>query len=94
MTPFDAKMAELRRKFVQRCPAEAAGLATARAKRDRDEVIGRAHKLAGLAGTLDFNVIGNAAAALEAAGEAGDSIDDLSRALIELLERADENFDS
>lgn len=91
MTSFDAKMAELRHKFLQRCPAEAAGLATARSKRDRDEIIGRAHKLAGLAGTLGFHVIGSEAAALEAAGEAGDSIDDLSRALIELLERADEN---
>lgn len=91
MTSFDRKMAELRLKFVQRCPVEAANLAAARAQHDREELIGRAHKLAGLAGTLGFHEIGSAAAALEEAGEAGYPMDELSRAVIELLEDVDKN---
>jgi HPt (histidine-containing phosphotransfer) domain-containing protein len=84
--PMAAAMAQIRRRFVERIPAERAALAAAldaaRSSGDGDALRQIAHRLKGSAGTLGFNRIGAAAAALDrAARTPSANVDDATAAL-------------
>ncbi|WP_461160030.1 Hpt domain-containing protein [Sphingobium sp. TomMM35A] len=66
-TDADARMMAVRDKFVARCREERAQLSAPESVRESDlERIGAAaHKIAGLAGTLGFSSLGEAAAQVD-----------------------------
>lgn len=81
-------LAPLRTKFAGRLAGEVEVLRTAWARRDRNTVIDRAHKLAGLAGMVGAPEVGEAALQLEETARSGaDFAEELSR-LIAAIERA------
>lgn len=71
MTPLDDKLAELRKRFVARAGEELSDLDAALAAGDREQVVERAHKLAGISGMFGFGDLGRAALELEEAALAG-----------------------
>ena len=73
MTEFDDKMAELRQRFVDRCPAWLGDLDAALDARDGEAVARLAHRLAGNAGMFGYPELSEAAAELESAAIDGDA---------------------
>ena len=71
MSPVEAKLAELAVRFAARASGERAALAAAVAASDRDAIVERAHKLAGIAGMFGHEAIGAAAFSLEEAARRG-----------------------
>lgn len=71
MTPLESKLAELAARFAARAPEEREAIAAALASGDRQWVIDRAHKLAGIAGMFGHPHVSEAALALEEAARAG-----------------------
>jgi len=81
-------LAPLKAKFANRLAGEVEALRTAWARRDRDTVIDRAHKLAGIAGMVGAPEVGEAALQLEETARSGaDYAGELSQ-LIAAIERA------
>ena len=65
MTDFEARMAALRARLAERCREDRAAISEALANDNRETLIDRAHKLAGIAGMLGAPELGEAAFALE-----------------------------
>jgi HPt (histidine-containing phosphotransfer) domain-containing protein len=84
---IESKLAELAARFAARAPAERAAIAEALAAGDTQEVIDRAHKLAGIAGMFGHHEVGQAALALEEAAMAGEDCAQPGAALLALLDR-------
>lgn len=83
MTDMDAQLAQIKTRFRQRCredlaAMEADDMPTAELQRV-------AHRIAGMAGTLGMNALGEAARALDGGIGAGEPSREGKRALIEAL---------
>ena len=65
MSDFDVRMAELRARLLVRCRDEHRAIEDAMRAEDRNTLIDRSHKLAGIAGMLGAPEIGEAALELE-----------------------------
>ncbi|WP_126176923.1 Hpt domain-containing protein [Tsuneonella rigui] len=87
MSGIESKLAELAARFAARAPAERAAIAEALAAGDTQEVIDRAHKLAGIAGMFGHHEVGQAALALEEAAMASEDCAQPGAALLALLDR-------
>ncbi|MFO6445940.1 Hpt domain-containing protein [Erythrobacter sp. NE805] len=88
MTSDEDWLAPLRAKFANRLPGEIEALRAAWARRDRETIIERAHKLAGLAGMVGAPEVGETALQLEESARSGaDYAGQLSQ-LIAAIERA------
>ena len=81
-------MAELQARLPERCRTEHEAIAAAHAANERELLIDRAHKLAGIAGMLGAPEIGEAALDLEETLLAGRDADVATRKLLALLDRA------
>ena len=88
MTPLETKMAELRARLAQRCRSEHAALLAAMDRNDREILIDRSHKLAGVAGMLGAPEIGDAALRLEESVLKGDPYEQDAMRLLTLLDEA------
>lgn len=81
-------LAPLRAKFYAALPEHREAFLHLHAKGDRDGLIERAHKLAGLAGMLGAPEVGEAALLLEEALRAGDNARQDFAALLAAIDRA------
>ena len=88
MTPLETKMAELQARLAQRCRSEHAALRAAMDRNDREVLIDRSHKLAGIAGMLGAPQIGDAALRLEESVLKGDPYEQDAMRLLALLDEA------
>ena len=88
MTPLETKMAELQARLAQRCRSEHAALRAAMDRNDRQILIDRSHKLAGMAGMLGASEIGHAALRLEESALKGDPYEQEAMRLLALLDEA------
>lgn len=71
MSQDEPWLQEMRERFLARLPAERAALVALRDAGDRQGIVDRAHKLAGIAGTLGAPAVGDAALALDQRAHAG-----------------------
>lgn len=85
MTPLEAKLAELRSKLTARLADEHAAFVRLLAENDRDEMVVRAHRLAGIAGMLGAPEVGELARALEESPLMGTDFAEKADRLIMLL---------
>lgn len=88
MSADEEWLAPLRAKFAGRLTAEVETLRTALTRRDRETIIDRAHKLAGLAGMLGAPEVGEAALQLEETARSGADYAGQLFQLIAAIERA------
>lgn len=86
MTPLEAKMAELKGRLAGRMAEESAAFTGLLEERDRDGIVIRAHKLAGIAGMLGAPDIGEAARELEEAALTGGDYRPQAEALLAQLQ--------
>lgn len=87
MTDLDSKIAALASRFAERMPRERAAIADALSAGDRETLIDRAHKLAGIAGMFGRPDIGTVALELEQRLLAHDDHIEEAERLLDLLER-------
>jgi HPt (histidine-containing phosphotransfer) domain-containing protein len=80
-------MAELASRFAERMPQERAAIANALSAGDRETLIDRAHKLAGIAGMFGRPDISTAALELEQRLLAHDDHVEETERLLDLLDR-------
>lgn len=85
MSAIESKMAELAARFASRAAQERKVICEAIVAGDRAIVAERAHKLAGLAGMMGHPEITTSALALEAAVEAGRTLEGEGQNLLDLL---------
>lgn len=85
MTPFEAKLAELRSKLTARLVDEHTAFVRLLAENGREEMLVRAHKLAGIAGMLGAPEVGELARALDEATVTGADFAEKADQLITLL---------
>jgi len=90
VTPLEAKMAELEARFLSRLPEERAGFCASLASDDREGIVERAHKLAGIAGMLGAAELGDAARELEEAALAGEEFAEVAERLLTLMDRPEQ----
>ncbi|MFY9350224.1 MAG: Hpt domain-containing protein [Sphingobium sp.] len=83
MTDIDARLAQIRSRFRQRCREDLAAIEAG--DMPAAELQRVAHRMAGMAGTLGMNALGEAARALDAGIGAGEPSLERKRALIEAL---------
>lgn len=88
MTGNDAWLAPLRARFLARLGEELAAFRAASEGGETDAIIDRAHKLAGLAGTLGWPDVGEAALHLEERARSGAGYAPELAALIAAIEHA------
>lgn len=91
MTDINAALAPIRERFRSRCAEDAASLRSALAQEEDALARSLSHRLAGLAGTIGFPDISNAAADLEEAIDAAlprARVAEEAAALLALLDRA------
>jgi HPt (histidine-containing phosphotransfer) domain-containing protein len=86
VTDFEARMAELRTRFLARAEADRALLAIALRQEDWDEVRRIAHGLSGTAGVFGFASLGETAEGVETAVDDGRDKSDLRRLCGALLD--------
>lgn len=86
MTDLEGKLAELAARFTGRLPQERAAIVDALSAGDREMLIERAHKLAGIAGMFGRSDIGSAALELEQRVLADGDCEDEAARLLDLLE--------
>jgi HPt (histidine-containing phosphotransfer) domain-containing protein len=79
------KLADLAARFAERLPAERAAIAEALSAGDREKLVDRAHKLAGIAGMFGRSDIGTAALELEERVRADADFQDEAARLLALL---------
>ena len=84
-----ARLAELRRRFIERSRARRSDLARAAAEEDAAELRIVAHGFAGSGAIFGFRDVSDAGAALEQAVDAGTGWEELRRLIALLLERLD-----
>nr|WP_237489195.1 Hpt domain-containing protein [Tsuneonella aeria] len=84
---MDSRIAALASSFAERMPGERAAIANALSAGDRDTLIDRAHKLAGIAGMFGRSDIGTAALELEQRLLASTDYVEETERLLDLLER-------
>ena len=86
MTPLDAKMAELRTRLADRFAEDRRVFAQLVEVDDREAIVDRAHRLAGIAGMLGAPDVGAAALALEDAARTDGTFAEEARRLLALLD--------
>lgn len=90
MSPLEAKMAELEARFLSRLPEERAELSVSLADDDREGIVERAHKLAGIAGMLGAAELGDAARELEEVARAGGAFAEAAERLLALMDHSEQ----
>jgi HPt (histidine-containing phosphotransfer) domain-containing protein len=88
---LDAALAPIRQRFLVRCGEDAAALRAAMAIEDYNDARLLSHRIAGLAGTIGFSDISEAATNLEEAIEGPSSpnhVRDAAAVLLALLDQA------
>lgn len=88
MTELEGKIAALATRFAARMPEERSAIATALSAGDRETLIDRAHKLAGIAGMFGRPEIGAAALELEQRLLAGGDHREEAARLLDILGQA------
>jgi HPt (histidine-containing phosphotransfer) domain-containing protein len=87
VTALEGKLAELAKRFAERLPEERRSIADALSAGDREALIDRTHKLAGIAGMFGQSEIGAAAQELEQRILADADFGAEAARLLDLLER-------